>query len=47
MVFFLLAGTEMCGRVHPNAGAQASMRMQLVADLGHMHLIEDASGLVL
>ncbi|HZH07261.1 MAG TPA: sn-glycerol-3-phosphate ABC transporter ATP-binding protein UgpC [Lautropia sp.] len=47
MVFFLLAGTEVCGRVNPNAGAQAGRRMKLVADLGNMHLIDDASGEVL
>jgi multiple sugar transport system ATP-binding protein len=47
MVFFRLAGTELCGRVNPNAGAQPGKRMKLVADLGNMHLIDDASGQVL
>jgi multiple sugar transport system ATP-binding protein len=47
IVFFRLAGTELCGRVSPNAGAQAGRRIRLVADLGHMHLIDDASGQVL
>ncbi|MBA3477811.1 MAG: sn-glycerol-3-phosphate ABC transporter ATP-binding protein UgpC [Lautropia sp.] len=47
MVFFLLAGVELCGRVHPNAGAQAGKRMTLVADLSNMHLIDDTSGKVL
>jgi multiple sugar transport system ATP-binding protein len=47
MVFFLLEGTELCGRVNPNAGAQSGKRMKLVADLGNMHLIDDASGRVL
>ena len=47
MVFFLLDGTELCGRVNPNAGAQAFKRMKLVADLSNMHLIDDASGKVL
>ena len=47
MVFFLLEGTELCGRVNPNAGAQSGKRMTLVADLGNMHLIDDASGRVL
>jgi len=47
MVFFLLQGTELCGRVNPDAGAQSGKRMKLVADLGKMHLIDDASGRVL
>ncbi len=47
MVFFLVEGTELCGRVNPDAGAQSGKRMKLVADLGKMHLIDDASGKVL
>ena len=47
IVFFLLAGTELCGRVNPNAGAQAGRRMKLLADLSNMHLIDDDSGKVL
>ncbi len=47
MVYFTVNGAEMCGRVNPNAGAQAGQRMTLVADLANMHLIDDATGLVL
>ena len=47
MVFFLIERTELCGRVNPNAGAQAGRRMKLVADLNNMHLIDEASGRVL
>ncbi len=47
IVFFVLGGTELCGRVNPNAGAQAGRRMRLVADLSNMHLIDDNSGQVL
>ena len=47
MVFFRLAGTEICGRVHPNAGAQAGKRMKLAADLSNMHLIDDETAQVL
>ncbi len=47
MVFFLIEGTELCGRVNPDAGAQSGRRMKLVADLGKMHLIDSASGRVL
>src|SRR4051812_3346865 len=47
LVHFLVAGTEVCGRVNPNAGAQAGKTMKLVADLSNMHLIDEASGRVL
>jgi multiple sugar transport system ATP-binding protein len=47
LVHFLLKGTEVCGRVSPNAGARAGGRIKLVADLNHMHLIDDESGKVL
>jgi len=47
MVYFLVEGIELCGRVNPDAGAQDGKRMKLVADLGKMHLIDDASGKVL
>jgi multiple sugar transport system ATP-binding protein len=47
MVFFLIEGTELCGRVNPDSGAQAGKRMKLVADLAKMHLIDDTSGRVL
>ena len=47
MVFFRLAGTDICGRVHPNAGAQAGQRMKLAADLANMHLIDDETAQVL
>jgi multiple sugar transport system ATP-binding protein len=47
MVFFSIDGTEVCGRVNPNAGAQAGQPMKLVADLANMHLIDDETGKVL
>jgi multiple sugar transport system ATP-binding protein len=47
MVFFLIEGTELSGRVNPDAGAESGKRMKLVADLSKMHLIDDASGKVL
>jgi multiple sugar transport system ATP-binding protein len=47
LVYFLVDGVEVCGRVSPNAGARAGARMRLVADLDHMHLIDDGSGKVL
>ena len=42
-----IEGTEVCGKVSPNAGAQAGRPMKLVADLANMHLIDDSSGKVL
>jgi len=47
LVYFRVNGTEVCGRVNPNAGAKAGAPMRLVADLNNMHLIDDASGMVL
>jgi multiple sugar transport system ATP-binding protein len=47
LVYFGVNGVVVCGRVNPNAGAQSGQRMRLVADLDHMHLIDDASGKVL
>ena len=47
LVYFEIGGVEVCGRVNPNAGAQAGHRMKLVADLANMHLIDAASGKVL
>ena len=47
IVFFPVAGADFCGRVSPGAGAQPGKRMRLVADVGNMHLIDDATGKVL
>jgi multiple sugar transport system ATP-binding protein len=47
LVYFLVDGVEVCGRVSPNAGARPGAVMPLVADLNHLHLIDDRSGKVL
>ncbi|MBI1398258.1 MAG: sn-glycerol-3-phosphate ABC transporter ATP-binding protein UgpC [Betaproteobacteria bacterium] len=47
LVYFRVNGSEVCGRVNPNAGARPGERMKLVADLNNMHLIDDATGKVL
>jgi len=47
LVFFSVNGTEMCARTNPAANAQPGVRTQLLADLNHMHLIDQASGRVL
>jgi multiple sugar transport system ATP-binding protein len=47
LVFFMVGGVEVCGRVNPNAGATAGKAMTLRADLSNMHLIDDGTGKVL
>jgi multiple sugar transport system ATP-binding protein len=47
LVFFSVNGTEMCARTNPAANTQPGVRTQLLADLNHMHLIDEASGRVL
>jgi multiple sugar transport system ATP-binding protein len=40
MVYFIVDGVEVCGRVNPTAAGKAGEMMPLVADLNHMHLID-------
>jgi multiple sugar transport system ATP-binding protein len=47
LVFFAVGGVEICGRVNPDCGARPGAPLKLVADLRHMHLIDDESGRVL
>jgi multiple sugar transport system ATP-binding protein len=47
LVYFTLGGAQVCGRVDPAAGAMPNQSMTLAADLRHMHLIDDETGLVL
>jgi len=42
-----ISGTEVCGRIDPNAGARVNATMKMAAHLDHMHLIDNASGRVL
>ena len=46
-VYFPLNGTQVCGRVNPNAGAKDGAPLQLAADLNNMHLIDEATGRVI
>jgi len=46
LVFFTIAGTEVCARVHPSADIRPGIRMRLAAQLDHMHLIDEATGRV-
>jgi multiple sugar transport system ATP-binding protein len=47
MVYFVVDGTEVCGRVEPSAAGNAGETMRLVADLRHMHLIDPQTEQVL
>jgi multiple sugar transport system ATP-binding protein len=47
LVHFLTDGTDVCARVNPNAGAVAGQHIKLIADLNHMHLIDDNTGRVI
>ena len=43
MVYFVVDGVEVCGRVNPASAGNAGEKMRLVADLNHMHLIDPAN----
>jgi multiple sugar transport system ATP-binding protein len=43
MVYFVVNGVEVSGRVNPVAAKNAGENMKLVADLNHMHLIDPAT----
>jgi len=47
LVFFPLDGAEVCARVDPYAEAAPGRPLKLVADLRHLHLIDDSTGKVL
>ena len=47
MVYFIVDGIEVCGRVNPAAAGNAGEMMPLVADLNHMHLIDPRTDEVL
>jgi multiple sugar transport system ATP-binding protein len=47
MVFFSVGGAEVCARTDPNAGAKVGAPMKMAAHLDHMHLIDNATGVVL
>jgi multiple sugar transport system ATP-binding protein len=46
MVYFVIDGVEVCGRVNPAAASNAGEAMALVADLNQMHLIDPQTELV-
>jgi multiple sugar transport system ATP-binding protein len=47
MVFFSVGGTEVCGRIDPNAGAKVGGTLKMAAHLDNMHLIDNSTGVVL
>jgi multiple sugar transport system ATP-binding protein len=47
MVYFLVDGVEVCGRVNPAAAGTVGDSMPLVADLNQMHLIDPRTELVI
>jgi multiple sugar transport system ATP-binding protein len=47
MVYFVVDGTEVCGRVDPAAARGVGESMRLVADMNQMHLIDPQTELVI
>ncbi len=47
LIYFTLEGAQVCGRVNPNAGARDGAPLRLAMDLNNMHLLNEATGIVL
>jgi multiple sugar transport system ATP-binding protein len=47
LVYFTLEGSQVCGRVNPNAGARDGGPLRLAVDLNNMHLLNEETGVVL
>jgi multiple sugar transport system ATP-binding protein len=47
LLYFTIGGVAVCGRVDPICPVRAGARASLLADMIHMHLIDDDSGVVL
>jgi multiple sugar transport system ATP-binding protein len=47
LIYFIIDGLEVCGRVNPNAGARVGAPLRLAVDLNNMHLLNEVTGLVL
>ncbi len=47
LVYFIIEGVEVCGRVNPNAGARDGAPLRLAVDLNNMHLLNEVTGVVL
>jgi multiple sugar transport system ATP-binding protein len=47
LVYFTMDGTQVCGRVNPNAGARDGAPLRLAVDLNNMHLLNEVTGAVI
>jgi multiple sugar transport system ATP-binding protein len=47
LIYFTLEGVQVCGRVNPNAGARDGAPLRLAMDLNNMHLLNEATGVVI
>jgi multiple sugar transport system ATP-binding protein len=47
LVYFTMDGTQVCGRVNPNAGARDGAPLRLAVDLNNMHLLNEVTGVVI
>ena len=47
LVYFTLEGTQICGRVNPDAGARDGAPLRMAVDLNNMHLLNEGTGAVL
>jgi multiple sugar transport system ATP-binding protein len=47
LIYFALEGTQVCGRVNPNAGARDGGALRLAVDLNNMHLLNEVTGAVI
>src|SRR5947209_635594 len=47
LIYFIVQGEEICGKVNPNAGARDGAPLRLAVDLNNMHLLNEATGVVL
>ena len=47
LIYFTLEGTQVCGRVNPNAGARDGGALRLAVDLNNMHLLNEVTGAVI
>ena len=47
LIYFTVEGSQVCGRVNPNAGAQDGAPLRLAVDLNNMHLLNEVTGVVL
>jgi multiple sugar transport system ATP-binding protein len=47
LIYFTLEGTQICGRVNPNAGALDGGALRMAVDLNNMHLLSEVTGAVI